>query len=96
MDKNKPIDIEKMENKNILDEFGIIEQIKFAKTANYSNSNQIQSSSENEDVHGLNEAYPVEEFIDFYSVQNNRKIKLQTYKYPAENNIKGIVYYVYF
>ena len=93
-----------------MDEFGIKDQIKFIKTANYSNNKNNEKPKEaserdskaivdeeiNPDVHGFNEFYPVEGFIEFYSAQNNRKIKLHTYKYPAQTNIKGIVYYVYF
>jgi len=103
VDKNKPLDIGEIESKNILDEFGIKEQIKFVKSANYSEKNAKLASGEkvilddeiNKDVYGLNDVYPVEGFIEFYSAQNNRKIKLHTYKYPAETAIKGIVYYVY-
>jgi len=85
-----------------LDEFGIKEQIKFVKSANYNEKNKNLKPGENvnldeeinNDVHGLNDVYPVEGFIEFYSAQNNRKIKLHTYKYPSKTNIKGIVYYV--
>lgn len=103
VDKNKPLNIEEIESKNLLDEFGIKEQIKFVKNANYSDKNTKLSPGEkvnldeeiNRDIYGLNDVYPVEGFIEFYSAQKNRKIKLHTYKYPAETAIKGIVYYVY-
>lgn len=97
------MNVEELESKNILDEFGIKEQIKFVKSANYSDKNTKLAPGEkvnlddelNNDVYGLNDVYPVEGFIEFYSAQKNRKIKLHTYKYPAETAIKGIVYYVY-
>lgn len=97
--------MEEVENKNILDEFGIKEQIKFVKSTNYNDNKnytklapgeKAQLDEEvNKDIYGLNDVYPVEGFIEFYSAQNNRKIKLHTYKYPAETAIKGIVYYMY-
>jgi hypothetical protein len=85
-----------------LDEFGIKDQIKFVKSANYNDKYNKLKEGENvnldeeisKDIHGLNDVYPVEGFIEFYSAQNNRKIKLHTYKYPVENNIKGIVYFM--
>lgn len=103
VDKNKPLNIEEIESKNILDEFGIKEQIKFVKSTNYSDKNSKLAPGEkvnlddeiNKDIYGLNDVYPVEGFIEFYSAQKNRKIKLHTYKYPVETAIKGIVYYVY-
>jgi len=98
VDINKPLNIEEIESKNILDEFGIKEQIKYVKSANYNsdkNTKLAENDEGNKDIFGLNDVYPVESFIEFYSAQNNRKLKLHTYKYPAEATIKGIVYYVY-
>lgn len=41
----------------------------------------------------LNEKYPVENFIDFHTFQGNKKIKLQTYKYPNKaEKFNGVVY----
>jgi len=103
VDKNKPLNLDEIENKNILDEFGIKEQIKFVKSTNYNDKNTKLAPGEkvnldeeiNKDIYGLNDVYPVECFIEFYSAQKNRKINLHTYKYPAEAAIKGIVYYMY-
>lgn len=45
---------------------------------------------------GIEEKFPVENFVDLYSFQKGRKIKLHTYKFPArdEKNIKGVVYFL--
>jgi hypothetical protein len=41
---------------------------------------------------GINEKFPEENFVQIYSKQNSKKIKLNTYRYPAKGNLKGVVY----
>ena len=41
---------------------------------------------------GLNEKFPEENFVEIYSNQSFKKIKLNTYRYPAKKNLKGVVY----
>lgn len=36
-----------------------------------------------------------ENFIKIESIQNDKPIKLQTYRYPGTKPIKGILYYMY-
>ena len=91
VDKNRPID-EFSENKNILEEFNIKENIKFSKSLKYSDESCTEKNEENK--YGLKDSYPIEQFFDFYSAQRNRKITLHTYKYPAKKNIKGLVYHM--
>jgi hypothetical protein len=36
--------------------------------------------------------FPIENFAELKSFQNNKQIKLNTYKYPAKGELKGVVY----
>jgi hypothetical protein len=39
--------------------------------------------------------FPIEDFVQLYSHQYGKQIKLHTYKYPAKGTIKGVVYLMY-
>jgi hypothetical protein len=58
-----------------------------------SNQLNIQQNSGKAKLHGLNDKFPVENFIKLVSTQKGKTIHLQTYKYPSQkDNIKGVVY----
>lgn len=58
-----------------------------------SNELKIQQISDKGKLHGLNDKFPVENFIKLVSTQKGKTIHLQTYKYPSQkDNIKGVVY----
>lgn len=43
-------------------------------------------------LEGLNDKFPIENFIKLKSTQKGKEINLQTYKYPAQGELRGIVY----
>ena len=49
-------------------------------------------SEDNYKIAGLNDKFPEENFIELDSKQGLRKIKLHTYRYPAKESMKGLVY----
>lgn len=43
-------------------------------------------------LHGVGEKFPEQNFVQLFSHQGNKKIKLQTYRYKAKGIIQGVVY----
>jgi len=68
----------------------IEEKSDFNKTNQSSNNYECDSNFPK--ISGINEKFPEENFVEIYSKQNTKKIKLHTYRYPAKGNLKGLVY----
>ena len=65
------------------------DESKEIKDNNTSNSNLSANSQK---IAGLNDKFPEENFVHLDSTQGFKKIKLQTYRYPAKGSLKGVVY----
>jgi hypothetical protein len=66
------------------------------------NQAKVQEKSAISQLAGLNDKFPIENFVKLTTKQKGKIIHLQTYKYPvkSEDTFKGVVYlmflYIYF
>jgi alpha-beta hydrolase superfamily lysophospholipase len=98
--KNKKLNKESIlepnnsKEENIADS-SINSQTTASKTKNEKSNNSEPNKTQ---LVGLNDKFPVENFVSLFSTQKSKKIKLQTYKYPAKSNsqdFKGLVYLIH-
>jgi hypothetical protein len=68
------------------------------KTNKKSNKEYLINQGDNKEnpescLAGLNDKFPIENFVELKSRQNGKEIILQTYKYPsAKEKPKGVIY----
>lgn len=57
------------------------------------NSDKTEEIQEKQKLAGLEDKFPIENFVILKSEQKNQDISLQTYKYPSNSQeIKGVIY----
>jgi hypothetical protein len=68
--------------------------MKKKKNRQFGDKSYIFTKEEGQKINQVDK-FPIENVVELKSYQKGKPIRLQTYKYPAKGEVKGVVYLMY-